>query len=201
MAFQFPGFTATTLKSEDGKVMLNEALTADQFATWQEMEKLVSDGLVKNIGVSNFCPERLTKLLSSPALKIKPAVNQVELHPYLAQPQLLKFCESKGIHLTAYSPLGSQGSDLLTDSTVLKIAKDKGVDAGQVLIAWALSRGTSVIPKSVTPSRVESNFKSASLELSSEDVKQLDALDKHKRFVDPSKAWGLDIYCEESSRL
>lgn len=181
--------------------MLNEALTADQFATWQEMEKLVSDGLVKNIGVSNFCPERLTKLLSSPALKIKPAVNQVELHPYLAQPQLLKFCESKGIHLTAYSPLGSQGSDLLTDSTVLKIAKDKGVDAGQVLIAWALSRGTSVIPKSVTPSRVESNFKSASLELSSEDVKQLDALDKHKRFVDPSKAWGLDIYCEESSRL
>lgn len=201
VAFQFPGFTATTLKSEDGKVLLNQALTEDHFATWQEMEKLVEDGLVKNIGVSNFCPERLTKLLSSPGLKIKPAVNQVELHPYLAQKDLLKFCTSKGIHLTAYSPLGSQGSDLLTDSTVAKIAKEKGVDAGQVLIAWALSRGTSVIPKSVTPSRVESNFKAKDVELTKEEVSELDALDKHQRFVNPTKAWGLDIYCEESSEL
>lgn len=165
------------------------------------MEKLVEDGLVKNIGVSNFCPERLTKLLSSSGLKIKPAVNQVELHPYLAQTDLLKYCESKGIHLTAYSPLGSQGSDLLTDPVVTDLAKNKGVDVGQVLIAWALSRGTSVIPKSVTPSRVESNFKAKDVQLTQEEISKLEGLDKHQRFVNPSKAWGVDIYFEESSKL
>lgn len=201
MAFQFPGFVSTTPKDKDGKVLIDEALTRDQSATWHEMERLVEAGLVRNIGVSNFCPARLDKLLSSPDLKIKPAVNQVELHPYNSQPKLLEYCKSKGIHLTAYSPLGSQGSDLLTDSHLTKLAESKGTDVGRLLIAWALERGTSVIPKSVTPSRIESNFGAKDVKLSPEEIKSIDDLNRDKRFVDPSGAWGVDIYCAESDTI
>lgn len=187
-------------KTQSGATALDDALTQDQSATWAAMAALVRDGLVRNIGVSNFCESRLTRLLESKSTEefIVPAVNQVELHPYLAQPALLEYCRKKGIHVTAYSPLGSQGSDLLHDETILEVAKELGVDAGQVLIAWGLARGTSVIPKSVTPSRVESNFESRNVTLSKAQMAKIDALDKGKRFVDPSSAWGVDIYCEKS---
>lgn len=202
MAFEYQGDEAKMPKRASGETAIDEALTHDQSRTWSAMEALVRDGLVKNIGVSNFCQQRLTKLLKSAS--IVPAVNQVELHPYLAQPALLQYCADKGIHVTAYSPLGSQGSDLVTDETILAVAKEHGVDAGQVLISWGLARGTSVIPKSVTPKRVESNFESRNVTLTREQMARIDALDKGKRFVDPSSAWGVDIYCtkpETEARL
>lgn len=201
VAFQFSGHENKQPKDSNGKMLIDAKLTVDQSATWSEMENLVSEGLVKNIGVSNFCIERLEKLLGAPGLKIKPAVNQVELHAYLAQPKLLSYCASKGVHLTAYSPLGSQGSDLLSDPVLTKLAEKKGVDVGRILIAWALQRGTSVIPKSVSPARVESNFKALEVELSADEVASIDALDKQHRFVDPSKAWDVDIYLENGSKL
>lgn len=190
---------AKTPKDKDGKVALDRQLSSDQSTTWAAMEKLVDQGLVRNIGVSNFCVERLEKLL--PQVRIKPAVNQVEMHPYLQQPKLMSYCAEKGIHLTAYSPLGSQDSHLLQEPVLLSIAERHNVDPAAVLIAWAYGRpNTSVLPKSVTPARIESNFRAKDIALSEEDKKQLDRLDKHHRFVNPSGAWGLDIYCEQGGQ-
>ncbi len=184
-----------TPKNADGKVLLDDNLCNNQASTWKAMEPLVEAGLVRNIGISNFSPGRIKQLLMT--AKIPPAVNQVELHPKNAQPELARFCKSNNIHLTAYSPLGSQGTDLLENPEVVHIAESKGVDAGRILIAWGLSRGTSVIPKSVTASRIESNFGATHVHLSPQEMKTLDALDKGQRYVNPSKAWGIDIYEEK----
>ena len=174
------------------KLDLDEALSEDQSSTWKEMENLVHAGLVRDIGISNFSIPRIERLLKSAT--IKPAVNQVELHPINAQPELLKFCTEKGIHLTAYSPLGAEGSTLLTNTKITDLAEKKGVDAGRVLIAWALGRGTSVIPKSVTEARIISNFQAVDVKFTTDEMAVLDGMDEGKRFVDPSKAWGIDIY-------
>ncbi|ORY73388.1 NADP-dependent oxidoreductase domain-containing protein [Protomyces lactucae-debilis] len=197
VAFEYQGNDKPAPRNEAGKTAVDKALTDDPSPTWRAMEELVESGLVRNIGISNFCPSRIEQLLKS--AKITPAVNQVELHPYLAQPKLLEYCKEKGIHLTAYSPLGSQDSDLLQDKTVLSIAEKHGVDAGRVLIAWGLTRGTSVIPKSVTPSRIRNNFQAQDVKLSEEDLAALAKLDKAHRFVNPR--WGLDIYRDGESKL
>ncbi len=122
------------------------------------MQKLPSSGRVRNIGVSNFAIKNLEKLLNDPSCKTVPAVNQVELHPNNPSPKLVDYCKEKGIHATAYSCLGSTNSPLAKDQTLQKIADAKGKSTAQVLLMWGLQRGTSVIPKSVTASRIEGNF-------------------------------------------
>ena len=129
-------------------------------ATWGAMESLVDKGLCRHLGVSNCSQTKLQSLMAG--AKLKPELNQVELHPYLQQNDLLEFCRRNGIHMTAYSPLGSpdrpdslKASDepvLMADPTVVEIANRHGVSPAQVLIAWAIHRGTAVIPKSVNPS-------------------------------------------------
>ena len=160
--------------------------------TWRAMEECVDKGLVKDIGVSNFSKKKLEDLVSK--ARIKPAVNQVELHPYLQLDELREYCEQEGILLTAYSPLGSGDRDpafkrpdekpILEDPTVAKIAEKHGATPAQVLIAWALERGTSVIPKSVSPKRLEENLQSARVQLDAEDMEKISALDKNDRYVD-----------------
>jgi L-glyceraldehyde reductase len=123
------------------------------------MEKLLGTGKVRAIGVSNFNIRRLTELLKT--AKVVPAVNQIEAHPFLQQPKLKEFLDSKGIHITAYSPLGNNiygKARVIDDEAVQQVAKETGKDTAQVLISWAVKRGTSVVPKSVTKSRIESNF-------------------------------------------
>ncbi|CAG8504096.1 13439_t:CDS:2 [Ambispora leptoticha] len=127
----------------------------DYAEVWSEMEK-IDPSKVKAIGVSNFSIGRLERLISK--ARIIPAVNQVELHPYLPQWKLLEFCKENNIHVTAYSPLGSTNAPLLTDPTLTAIAKSNQKSIVQVLISWAVQRGTSVLPKSVTPSRIKANF-------------------------------------------
>ncbi|KAI8680872.1 Aldo-ket-red domain-containing protein [Fusarium sp. Ph1] len=122
------------------------------------MQKLVGTGKVRNIGVSNFGIRNLDKLLSAESCKITPAVNQVELHPFNPSSRLIKYNESKGIHTTAYSPLGSTNSPIYSNDTVISIAKTHGRTAQQILLMWGLQRGTSVLPKSVTKGRIEANF-------------------------------------------
>ncbi|KAF2197091.1 aldo-keto oxidoreductase, NADPH-dependent, partial [Delitschia confertaspora ATCC 74209] len=148
----------------------------DFIKTWQEMQKLPASGRVKNIGVSNFAIKNLEKLLNDPSTKIVPAVNQVELHPNNPSPKLIEYCKEKGIHCTAYSCLGSTDSPLYKDPTLKKIAEAKGKTPQQVMLMWGLQRGTSVIPKSVTASRIEANFELDGWELSDEEVKQLSSL-------------------------
>jgi len=128
-------------------------------ATWAAMEKLLDTGKVRAIGISNFNKRRIEELLKT--AKVVPAVNQIEAHPYLQQPELLEYLAEKGIHVTAYSPLGNNiyGKERVLDNPKVKeVAAELGVDVAKMLIAWAVKRGTSVVPKSVTKSRIESNF-------------------------------------------
>ncbi|KAH0843104.1 Glycerol 2-dehydrogenase (NADP(+)) [Fonsecaea pedrosoi] len=141
--------------------------------TWREMQKLVGTGKVRNIGVSNFVISNLEKLLNAPSTKIVPAVNQIELHPNMPSPKTLAYCKEKGIHVTAYSCLGSTDSPLAHDQTLQKIADAHGKTPQQVLLMWGLQRGTSVIPKSVTKSRIEANFQLDGWELSQEEMDTL----------------------------
>jgi len=152
--------------------------------TWAELEKLPASGRVKNIGISNFGIKNLEKLL--PNVKITPAVNQIELHPNNPSPKLIEYCKEKGIHCTAYSCLGSTNSPLAKDETLAKIAEAKGKSTAQVLLVWGLQRGTSVIPKSVTASRIEDNFK-LDFTLTDEEMQKLSSLPD--RFKVCGDAW------------
>lgn len=163
-------------------------------ATWQAMEALADQGLCRHIGVSNFSQAKLENLLQG--ARIAPAVNQVELHPYLQQPDLVAFCQNQGIHLTAYSPLGSRDRPpglkatdepiLLEDPTIVTIAQRHGISPAQVLISWAIHRGIAVIPKSVNPERIGQNFAAADVTLTADDLAAIATLDRHRRYVDGS---------------
>ncbi|KAI5459587.1 NADP-dependent oxidoreductase domain-containing protein [Mariannaea sp. PMI_226] len=130
----------------------------DFIKTWQDMQREVQAGRIRNIGVSNFGIRNLTKLLSHPQCTIVPAVNQIELHPCCPSNELLAFCELNDIHCTAYSPLASGLPELHENVALRELCERKGRTPQQILIMWALQRGTSVIPKSVKAERIASNF-------------------------------------------
>jgi len=147
----------------------------DFIKTWEELQKLPATGKVRNIGVSNFGIRNLQKLLDTkPA--IIPAVNQIELHPNCPSTKLVSYCAKEGIHCTGYSCLGSTDSPLYKDSTVLELAKRKGKSVQQVLLAWGIQKGWSVIPKSVTKERIEANFALDGWSLSEGEMGELDGL-------------------------
>ncbi|XP_057645494.1 1,5-anhydro-D-fructose reductase-like [Chionomys nivalis] len=128
--------------------------------TWEAMEDLVIEGLVKHLGVSNFNHEQLEKLLNKPGLRFKPITNQIECHPYLTQKNLIDFCHKRNVSVTAYHPLGGSrdGVDFLDDVVVWKIAKKHAKSSVQILIRFQIQRNMIVIPKSVTPSQIRENI-------------------------------------------
>ncbi|KAJ4156003.1 hypothetical protein LMH87_001219 [Akanthomyces muscarius] len=144
--------------------------------TWREMQKLVGTGKVKNIGVSNFAVKNLEILLNDPSCKVVPAVNQVELHPCNPSPKLVAYAKSKGIHSTGYSCLGSTNSPLYTNDTLKALADAKGKTVQQVLLVWGIQKGWSVIPKSVTPKRIEANYDIDGWSLTDDEVKTIDGV-------------------------
>ena len=154
--------------------------------TWAAMEALVEEGLVRRIGVSNCSAPKLAGLLQT--CRLRPAMNQVERHPWLQQNALLRFCQQENIGLTAYAPLGSPASDgeapLMADPTINAIAAEHGASAAQVLLAWGIATGTAVIPKSVRPERLASNLAATALQLSNEELERIAGLDRQHRFVD-----------------
>ncbi|NET37667.1 MAG: aldo/keto reductase [Cyanothece sp. SIO1E1] len=166
--------------------------------TFEAMLKLREKGLVKSVGVSNFSVSKLKQLITESGAV--PAVNQVELHPYNPQNSLLTYCRDQGIHVTAYSPLGSRDRPdimkqsneppLLESEVVKATATEEGLTPAQLLIAWAIDRGTSVIPKSSNPDRIAENLKAASHVLSSAARSALDGIDTRFRYVNP-KDWFL----------
>jgi len=158
--------------------------------TWSAMEDVCERGLTRHIGVSNYSA---SKIAAHADARIFPEVNQVEMHPYLSQQGLVDYGSENGVFTTAYSPLGSKdrpegmrsGDDpvLLEDETIRKIAERLGATPAQVLLAWALGRGTSAIPKSVNPGRMAENFAAASLELDAAAMGEINALDRARRYV------------------
>ncbi|KAF8964256.1 NADP-dependent oxidoreductase domain-containing protein [Flammula alnicola] len=170
--------------------------TENPYPTWKKLEEMVEKGKVRNIGLSNFNIRRLQNLTANP-LKIKPAVNQVELSYWNPQPELLNWSKENGLLLEAYSPLGSQEKvkESLTIPEVKSIAKELGMTPAQVYISWHVQRGVVVLPKSVTPSRIEENFKVVALpEDAFERLEKAATNHKPFRTVDPSKRWGVDIW-------
>ncbi|PKF87850.1 aldo/keto reductase [Bacillus sp. BA3] len=146
--------------------------------TWRALEKLYKDGKVKSIGVSNFHVHHLENLLANS--EVKPVVNQIELHPLLTQVEIRDYCAKHEIKVESWSPLGR--GNLLEEPTINHIAKKHGKSSAQVLIRWHLQHDLVVIPKSITPSRIEENAHVFDFSLSLNEMNQIDALNKNERF-------------------
>lgn len=146
--------------------------------TYKAFEKIYADGRAKAIGVSNFFPEHLERLIGETS--VVPAVNQIELHPHLQQTESRAFHAQHGIATEAWSPLG-QGKGLLEVPTVVAIAQKHGRTPAQVVLRWHLQIGNVVIPKSVTPSRIAENIDVVGFELDADDLAAFAALDEGKR--------------------
>jgi 2,5-diketo-D-gluconate reductase A len=152
-------------------------IDVDYVETWKALEEIYESGRAKSIGVSNFNAHHLRKLHGE--TEVVPAVNQIEVHPYLAQDELRAFNAQHQIATEAWSPI-AQGK-VLDDPTILRVAERYGKTASQVTLRWHVQRGDIVFPKSVTRSRVEENFDIFDFELSEDDLREITALDRNER--------------------
>jgi diketogulonate reductase-like aldo/keto reductase len=153
--------------------------------TYKAFEKLYADGRVRAIGVSNFLPEHLERLIGETS--VVPAVNQIELHPHLQQQASRDFHAERGIATEAWSPLG-QGKGLLEVPAIVAIARKHDRTPAQVVLRWHLQLGNVVIPKSVTPSRIKENIDVFGFTLDNEDLAAISALDENRRLgPDPAE--------------
>lgn len=186
----------------DGKYVIKKELTENPEPTWRAMEELYEAKKARAIGVSNWTVDGLKKLFSF--AKVKPAANQIEIHPFLPNEALVRFCLESGVLPEAYSPLGSQdqvpttGEKVRTNKTLNEVADRSGHTLAQVLLAWGLRRGYAVLPKSSTPSRIESNFQVP--ELATADFEAVNGVAKgrHTRFVNMKDEFGYNVWPEES---
>jgi len=161
--------------------------------TWQAMEELVTAGLVREIGVCNYGVSLLRDLLAY--ARIRPAMLQIEAHPYLVQSKLLRFCQEERIAVTAFSPLGAQSyfalnaarseESILENEVIRQIATRHSRSPAQVVLRWGIQRGTAIVPKSTRPERLRENISLFDFELSDHEMQSINALDRHRRFNDP----------------
>ncbi|CDS12710.1 hypothetical protein LRAMOSA04896 [Lichtheimia ramosa] len=172
---------------------------------WREMEKIAESGKAKNIGISNFNVQLILDLLTY--ANIKPAVLQVELHPYLQQTRLVEWVQKQGIQVTAYSSFGPASFIQLTDDgktaepllghkVITDIASKHGKTPAQVLLRWSIERGVAVIPKSMNVERTRTNIDLFSFSLDKDDLSAIAKLELGLRFNDPfSYGFGLPLFC------
>jgi len=175
-------------QSGEHLVSLNEVSLTE---TWTGMIDLKAKGLTKHIGVSNFSIKKVEQIKADTG--VCPEVLQLELHPFLQQKAILNFANDNNIILTGYCPLGSADRPasrvsvgepkLFENQTILGIASEIGCSPAQVMLAWAVCRGTSVIPKSVNPQRLAENLAAADINLSATQMEAMSALDKHYRYI------------------
>ncbi len=169
--------------------------------TWQSMAILKEKSLTHHIGVSNFSIRKIIQIIENTG--VLPEVLQVELHPFLQQKELFEFAKSKNIFLTGFCPLGSADRPanritvgepkLFENQIIIDIATKKGISPAQVMLAWAVNRGTSVIPKSVNLQRLKENLEAADIILSSNEMQKISLLDQHYRYIKG------DFWCLEGS--
>lgn len=145
--------------------------------TWQALTELRADGRARSIGVSNFGVDHLERIIEESG--VVPAVNQIELHPRLQQRELRGFHEQRGILTEAWSPLG-QG-EILDDRAIERIAFSRDRTPAQIVLRWHLQIGNVVIPKSVTPARIEENFQISDFELTNDELREIEDLDSGGR--------------------
>ncbi|CAG8050485.1 unnamed protein product [Penicillium olsonii] len=178
---------------QDGKPVMEDV---DIIDTWKAMEQLLKNGKARAIGVSNFDKVEMERLIKNSS--IVPAVHQMECHPWLQQLEFTKWHRDNGIHITHYSPFGNQntfygekgGAAKLIDEPVLaEIGDPYNKTAAQVALAWGVTQGHSVLPKSKTPSRIRSNLQ-GDFKLSPEDMKNIQKINKKLRFNDSSGDFG-----------
>jgi 2,5-diketo-D-gluconate reductase A len=149
----------------------------DYVSTWRTLEEFYRDGRARSIGVSNFQPHHLRRLHTE--CEIPPAVDQIEVHPYLTQDDVRRFCGEHQIAVEAWAPL-ARGA-VASDPTIASIARRVGKTPAQVILRWHIERGDIVFPKSVTPARIRENIAIFDFELSGEDVEAISALNRDDR--------------------
>ncbi|KDN46461.1 erythrose reductase 3 [Tilletiaria anomala UBC 951] len=191
-------------KTDDGFAIL-DVENVSLVDTWKALIEVKKTGKTKSIGVSNFSVEQIEGIIK--ATGEKPVTNQIEAHPLLPQDELKKWHDEQGIIITAYSPLGNnlKGEQRIVDyPEVQEVAKRLGADPGQVLIAYGIHRGYSVIPKSVTPSRIKANFEQ--ITLSEHDYNEIASIFEkrtHTRFNIPfhyTPRWDINVFGEPSEK-
>ncbi|KAJ2313313.1 hypothetical protein H4S02_001829 [Coemansia sp. RSA 2611] len=151
--------------------------------TWRAMEQLVDQDKVRAIGVSNFNQSILEKML--PQCRIKPANNQIEVHPYNQEKALVKYCQQQGIVVTGYCPLGGGSISVMNDELIKRIADAHSCTPAQVALSWLLARGIVVIPKSNHEVRLKQNLRTVTL--TSDEIRMIGCIKKCERKVDPSR--------------
>ena len=173
---------------------------------WEKMEKLVDQGLTKSIGLSNYNVQNILMVLS--VCRIKPAVNEIEFHPYLFQKNLKEFCDKENIIILSYNPMvkGSyckrsekiikeKNLDLFNENVVLELAKKYNKTPGQIILNWHIQIGVVPIPGTSNPNRMKENLGAAEFNMDEEDVKKLSNFDKKQyRFCDSKCFLGFDIF-------
>ena len=168
--------------------------------TWAAMEELVEIKLARKIGICNYTAVLLHDLMSY--ARIKPAMLQIESHPYLTQEALIRTAQSYNIAVTAFSPLGalsyvsldmaSSEDSVLQQSAVVSIAKRLGVTPAQVVLRWGIQRGTAIIPKTSRAERLDENIALADFSLTDDDMQAISALNRNRRFNDPG------VFCQSA---
>ena len=166
--------------------------------TWGAMEQLVEAGIARQIGVCNYSASLLHDLMSY--ARIKPAMLQIESHPYLTQEAMLRTAQAYNIAVTAFSPLGSlsyvsldmasANDSVLTEPVVMAAAKRSGASAAQVVLRWGIQRGTAVIPKTSNPDRLIENITLSEFSLTDQEMQAISGLNQNRRFNDPG------VFCE-----
>ena len=146
---------------------------------WADLEELYNAGKIKAIGVSNFQKHHLEELFKQ--AKIIPLVNQIESHPYFNNQELIDFCHSKNIAVQAWSPLGGDGAPILKNETILSLAEKYNKTPVQIILRWNIQRNVIILPKSVNRDRIISNIQAFDFELTNEDIKAINSLNKNKR--------------------
>ncbi|KAF7694039.1 aldo-keto reductase family 1 member D1-like [Silurus meridionalis] len=177
-------------KDENGKYIYHHT---DLCATWEALEACKDAGLVKSLGVSNFNKRQLELILNKPGLKYKPVSNQIECHPYFTQPKMMEFCKQNEIVIVGYSPLGTSRDPswvnlkcppMLEDEILVAIAKKYKKSTAQVALRFNVQRGVVVIPKSFNPERIKKNFEIFDFNLTDDEMKAIEGLNKNIRFVE-----------------